>query len=227
MPPQSTSRKAGRPPSGAGEDGRESLLRAARELLAESGPQGITLRAIAERAGVRAPLVNYYFGSKTGLYTEVVGTIRDELLSKLADPAREDAPYEDRFRHAVGALLQALAADPYAPRLVMEQFIGPDDERTDAFVEQIARPQLERFMGLILEGIALGQIRDVDPRFAFSSLMGLCVFYFLSSPLMSRAFEEDMRSPEKVEAYQTYVADLLLRGLAPDEPPPLPQTASA
>lgn len=206
-------RKAGRPPDRDGLHGRDALLRAARTLLAESGPQGTTVRAIAERAGVRAPLVNYYFGSKTGLYREVVTTIRDELLQRLSTAVADDSPFEARLRGAIAALLDALSADPYAPRLVLEQFILPDDERTDSFASEIAGPHIGLFMGLIREGIEEGHLRDVDPRFAFESIMGLCIFYCLSSPLLSRVFGEDMRSDDNVTAYGDFVGDLLLVGL--------------
>ncbi len=210
------SRRAGRPPASAEHDGRQALLRAARELFGEIGPAATTLRAIAERAGVRAPLINYYFGSKTGLYGEVIRTIRDDLHRKLDAHPKLDAAYEERFRQTVHLMFEALDADPYVPRLVMEHFVLPDDERTASFAEQIVRPHLERFTSLISEGMESGRLRPVDPRFAFSSLAGLCVFYFVSRPMLDHAFGGRKRGPEETSAHAESVADLLLRGLSPE-----------
>jgi AcrR family transcriptional regulator len=48
------------------------LLRAAREVFAESGFDGSTVRAIAARAGVDAAMVNHWFGGKEGLFAQAV-----------------------------------------------------------------------------------------------------------------------------------------------------------
>jgi AcrR family transcriptional regulator len=62
-----TQRRRGRRPGG--EDTREQLLDAARAVFAERGYNGATVRAIADRAGVDAAMVNHWFGNKEGLFT--------------------------------------------------------------------------------------------------------------------------------------------------------------
>lgn len=51
---------------------REAILAAARQAFARSGYDGAGVREIAAGAGVTAMLVNRYFGSKEGLFEEVV-----------------------------------------------------------------------------------------------------------------------------------------------------------
>ena len=46
---------------------RASLIKAARELLAEVGPNGMSVRTVAAKAGVNHGLVHHYFGGKQGL----------------------------------------------------------------------------------------------------------------------------------------------------------------
>ncbi|MCO1655947.1 TetR/AcrR family transcriptional regulator [Pseudonocardia humida] len=60
-------RRRGRRPGGA--DTRAQLLDAARAEFAERGFDGATVRAIAERAGVDAAMVNHWFGGKEALFT--------------------------------------------------------------------------------------------------------------------------------------------------------------
>ncbi|HKN99273.1 MAG TPA: TetR family transcriptional regulator [Pseudonocardiaceae bacterium] len=55
-----------------GEDTRAALIAAAREVFAEQGYQGATVRAIAARAGVDAAMVNHWFGGKQGLFAAIV-----------------------------------------------------------------------------------------------------------------------------------------------------------
>ncbi|WP_084962763.1 TetR/AcrR family transcriptional regulator [Thermoactinospora rubra] len=51
---------------------RRRLLRAARELFAEHGYEGVTVRMIAAAADANLALVARYFGSKAGLFAEVL-----------------------------------------------------------------------------------------------------------------------------------------------------------
>src|SRR5215471_19282528 len=53
------------------DSGRDRLLAAAREELAEVGTQGISLRAIARRAGVSHALPKHHFRDRAGLLTAV------------------------------------------------------------------------------------------------------------------------------------------------------------
>lgn len=48
-------------------DSEERLIVAAAELLGEIGPRSVSVRMIAERAGVNHGLVHHYFGGKDGL----------------------------------------------------------------------------------------------------------------------------------------------------------------
>lgn len=78
-------RRRGRRPGGT--DTRTALLDAARELFADQGYDGATVRTIATRAGVDAAMVNHWFGGKEGLFAAAVLQLPfepGELLKRLA-----------------------------------------------------------------------------------------------------------------------------------------------
>jgi AcrR family transcriptional regulator len=64
-------------PRGGGTDVRAEILWAARELFAEQGFRGTTIRAVAARAGVDVALVPYYFGNKDALFEAALDTAGD------------------------------------------------------------------------------------------------------------------------------------------------------
>ncbi|MGI5287963.1 TetR/AcrR family transcriptional regulator [Nonomuraea polychroma] len=65
---------------GEGELLREDILRAAEDLLTESGTEdALTLRAVAERAGVSTPSVYLHFADKEALVEAVCMRVWDEL----------------------------------------------------------------------------------------------------------------------------------------------------
>lgn len=99
------------PPAPARRDAeatKAAILRAARHLLARQAHADITLKAVADRAGVSAPLVLKYFGNKDALFARVMSFEED------AD-ALLDAPPAQLGRHMVRQVLvsqRERGADP-------------------------------------------------------------------------------------------------------------------
>ncbi len=94
---------------------RESLIAAAFSLMAESGPEAATVRAIADRAGVTAGLIRHYFSGKEELmlavYGRIMGRMTETSLAAIADVG--DAP-EPRLAGFVAASLRPPVMDPEA-----------------------------------------------------------------------------------------------------------------
>jgi TetR/AcrR family transcriptional regulator, regulator of cefoperazone and chloramphenicol sensitivity len=86
-----------------GEDTRRRILDAALEVFAAEGYEGASTRLLAERAGVNLPAIQYYFGSKEGLYRAVIDSIIEHTEAEMAPLAirvkaalaRPDTPREE------------------------------------------------------------------------------------------------------------------------------------
>jgi len=172
--------------------------------MAEKGLPRVTVRDVAARAGVQPALVNYYFGSKEGLFRAVVVGVA----------ARMQARIEERLRSVVRAVTAHCVEEPYAPRLVMEQVLFGEDEMIDTFVAGYARPNLETVSELLEAGAEAGEVRPVEPLFLIPSLLGGCLFFFLASPLIMRLFELDAITPELAEELADNTVDVLLHGIS-------------
>jgi AcrR family transcriptional regulator len=126
-------RRRGRRPGG--KDTRGTLLTAARAEFAERGFDGATVRAIADRAGVDAAMVNHWFGGKEALFAASLdvpidpNTIIAEVLP--GDPERLGERIVARFLaiwdHTGGgrplaALIRSVASHEVAAGM-MRQFV--------------------------------------------------------------------------------------------------------
>ncbi len=67
-----------------GEDTRRRILEAALALFAAIGFDSASTRAIAEQAGVNLPAIQYYFGSKAGLYRASIAHIGEQAAQAIA-----------------------------------------------------------------------------------------------------------------------------------------------
>src|SRR5580693_10163972 len=146
------------PPPVLLDDTRTRLLDAAGQVFAESGFQAATVREICARAGANIALVNYHFGDKLELYTEVlrfsICASGNEIIHKAIDSA---APPEKAFRELIRAmLLKIYGADRPAWhfRLMMHEFAQPTPAMARV-IDETMRPIYDRFRMLIGRLLAL------------------------------------------------------------------------
>jgi AcrR family transcriptional regulator len=121
---------------------------------------------------------------------------------------------EERLRRAIAGWVDAVANDPYAPRLIVEQVLFGDEADIDAFVERFGRPNAEALIGLLEAGRASGEIRPVEPMFLLPAMIGMCVFYFLSAPIHQRLFGIERITPELAHRFADHTASLVMHGVA-------------
>jgi AcrR family transcriptional regulator len=181
--------------------------------MAEKGGPRVTVREVAERAGVRPALVNYYFGSKDGLLRAVIAEVASAGVERIQRATHQDGSARDRVQSLVESWIAGFAEDPYFPRLVAEQVLFGDDEAIAAFVDQFGLPNLTAIAGLLEEGEAQGELRHVEPQYFVPALAGLCLWFFLAAPVTQRLFGRKM-TPEHVEGFTRAAADLVLNGIA-------------
>ncbi|WP_329131543.1 TetR/AcrR family transcriptional regulator [Streptomyces sp. NBC_00670] len=122
---------------------RAEILRAARYLLARHAHADITLKAVADRAGVSPPLILKYFGNKDTLFSQVMSFEADV-------DALLDAPLAGLGRHMVRHLLVSQSergADPLL-RLVFAPLQGAQGDILRAnFRTQVADRLAARLTG--------------------------------------------------------------------------------
>lgn len=96
---------------------RAQAIRAARHLLRDSGPQAITLKAVALRAGVTHGNVTYHFGTVDALHMALIAAITEDLAGAAATAVAHLRRGEIGAREVVDVVFDAFAADG-AGRLV-------------------------------------------------------------------------------------------------------------
>jgi TetR/AcrR family transcriptional regulator, regulator of biofilm formation and stress response len=90
---------------------REAILRAAVALIGEQGPDALTHRAVAERAGVSLSATTYWFSSKEEIFREAVALAASEEVARLERLVLDLAPRRVEPAAWARELSAALAAD--------------------------------------------------------------------------------------------------------------------
>lgn len=83
--------------SSVGKATREQIVAVTLQAIQQEGLAALTIRQIADRAGVNVAAVNYHFGSKDALVGEVLGELTSGLRSAFAPLADESVAARDRL----------------------------------------------------------------------------------------------------------------------------------
>jgi len=105
---------------------RQQILAAAAELFSQSGYHGVTVDAIARRAGISKGNLYWHFRSKQEIFQHLADYLVGRLFSPLADVMLSDAPPPDRLRAMAERCLDAAQADPEAVRIMWQVATQPE-----------------------------------------------------------------------------------------------------
>jgi AcrR family transcriptional regulator len=198
------------------DDPSQRLLEAAGEVFAELGFRDATIRDICGRAGLNIAAVNYHFGDKAALYREVLTFASRVALAKhpLGSGVSADAPAAERLGAYIRNFLERLldsGSPAWHGKLMAREMVDPTDA-LDGIVEQHIRPQRDRLRGILRE--LLGPAANEETlRHCTCSVIGQCLFYKHSRPVLDRLMPEQTYGPDERAALARHVLRFSLGGI--------------
>ncbi len=143
---------AARPAAAARPDRRQNILLAAEKLFARHGYHAVSIRQIADEAGVPLALVGYYFGAKQQLYHAIFEHWSAMISERLASlqQAMDDGS-GDRLQRLVEAFIgpvirlrASVEGEYYA--LLMTRGLALQSEEEDAIIREFFDPMAKAFI---------------------------------------------------------------------------------
>jgi len=198
---------------------RSRILEAALREFAALGMAGARTERIAAAAGVNKALIYYYFDSKDKLYEAALemsaGRIRDSSMAVFLSDA---TPGERVLRTAINHFDRILAQQEFQS-MMQQEMIRLHKGESDALaiiIKRVFAPLMTMFQALVREGIASGELIDVDWLQMHLTTLGANVFYFLSAPVWSRVLPVDPLSEEVLAKRRESIVHFLGQALFMD-----------
>ncbi len=196
------------------EAARERLINAAGEVFAEMGFRAATVRDICTRAGVNIAAVNYYFGDKAGLYTEVLRYTHAVARERYPLERAPEESSEESLRRFVRTFMMKIldqGRPAWHGKLMAREMVEPTTA-LDEIVSSTIRPtwnHLTRVVGeLLSQGPEAPMVRDCA-----ASVMGQCLLFCHCRPVIERLFPARGYSHEQIMRLSEHIANFSLASI--------------
>lgn len=183
---------------------RESVIQAALRLFAKKGYHATSMQDIAEALGIQRGSIYHHIESKEDLLYEIM----ESSIKKLTEPVEEivsmPLPAGRKLRRFIEARLDMIVSLRPELSVFLQELksLPPARRQTIVAYGDHYEGLLRR---IIREGVASGEFREVDVKFAGFTVLSICNWFCQwYSP----------RGPLDRVQIAAVFADLLLRGLA-------------
>ena len=170
----------------AGARARENIRAAAEHCFAGAGFSGTSINDIVAATRYTKPAIYYHFGSKLGLFKELLSQANDEFYDRMQNAAKKSQRIEVQFEEILASLFEFLRDRKDLTRLAFAAaFSAPKD--LPAGVDEHCRRgrNLEFFHDLVRRGQRQGLFdASFDSRTLAYGIYGALSFYLMANVLL-------------------------------------------
>lgn len=187
---------------------RERLLAAALTLFNNKGYAATSVREIVQTAGVTKPVLYYYFGSKEGIYLELMNNSLAEFDASLARMTTISGTAAEKIVHFCSVILDLIIDRLEVLRLIYAIYYGPPQEAPPINFDDYYSRIVSTVETLVEEGISRGELAVDDTRTAA----------WIVVSILSTTMEEQLcQMPPRIDARQMErMLWVVLKGFEPE-----------
>jgi len=184
------------------------IMQAAISLFQQKGYHATSMQDIADAVGLQKGSLYHYISGKEDLLVVIMHDALGQYNARLAEVAGLDLPVRQRLEMAVRDHLQGIAENLGMLTIFLRESYALNPEQQQQIAEESDRYN-RMFEALFAEGVAKGEIRDLDPKLATRTVLGACNWLY-------RWYRPDGRY--SIDAMCDFFIDLLFGGIAAGSP---------
>lgn len=186
------------------------IIEAAVPLFATKGLAAVSVKELADAAGVNIALISYYFGGKDNLYAFIL----EKQLTFLSDAidiiSKEEISPVMKIRRFADTLLAAYRQSPHIDRLFFMEILNPT-KYFDSLVKTAAASLHLFLQNCIKEAMAQGEFRpDIEPQMAAMSFMKILNVSFTTQHFCKELLPD---SKDIAAEYMAHALEIYLHGV--------------
>jgi AcrR family transcriptional regulator len=192
---------------------RDNILRAATKVFARYGYDGGSVEKISQSAKSFDRMIYYYFGSKEGLFIEVL----EDMYRRMNDAELEltldlEQPVES-LKDVINFVVSYYSKNPeFITLLNTENLHRGKHISKSSRARDYSSPAIAIIRQLLESGVAKGVFRaDVSARNVYLLIAATGYFYISNRHTLSAFLGEDLQTPEALAQWQAFIISTVLR----------------
>ena len=196
------------------EDRKRQILRAAEEVFAEKGYRAASLNDIASKVNIKAPGLYYYFKSKRDIYDSLMNDTFSRMKNEVLAPIMEETDPREKVRLLVVRLIDFWAEHPRFPRMLAQETLSGSEFVDRELIPNFLVPMFNEIVKSLDDGgLEAYGFYNVDLPLLVFNVLGITMFYFFSSKILTILRGDDILSPESIENLKAEVLGLVFHGI--------------
>lgn len=155
----------------AGAGRRQEILSVAERLFWQKGFHASSMDDVADAIGLTKPAIYHYFRSKADILVELRQSIMDSMIELSEGVLEADGSPATKLRRILVAHCEMVLRRRKANKIYHEEQGTIADEQTRAMRRRESGYE-DVLRGLYGEGVAAGELRDVDAGIAIATILG-------------------------------------------------------
>lgn len=193
----------------------EEIFKAAIDEFSQYGKKGARVQSIAKKANCNKTLIHYYFRNKDRLYEEVFDYHFTQLFLTVYQAITDAPTFKETLIRFVDQFIEFLKEfGPYPILMLKEMDMESKKKRFERIKEKTGTGSVSLFKEKMGEAAERGEIRDLDARHTFMSIIGACTQLFIAYPILSISGHGSPEKKERfIEEHKKHVIELIYNGL--------------
>ncbi|WP_256002862.1 MULTISPECIES: TetR/AcrR family transcriptional regulator [Pedobacter] len=202
-------------------DKRTRILEAAERLFSELGYEGSSTRLIARESGANMAMINYYFGSKEGVFMEIINKRISDLKEQLERISKGSETGIEKLMKIIDEYAVRTLSNHRFHKMIHRELSLPQRPEMFGNIKKAMAENYQIIENIINEGISEGSIRQVDVRLTILTLVGTISKIAISPGKITHGTSQDLGKPEDrkqlTDRLIAHLRDLITIYLAPQK----------
>lgn len=192
--------------------GEAAILSAGVRLFAEHGFDGVSMRGIAQAAGVSKANIYHHFSSKEALYLAILQASAAETAALIETLADGVGGFDERLKEFSKAYQHHLFDRHLSSRLLLREALLGDAKKSKKIADQVVGNVFRKMTSILCAGQEAGVLRaDLDPALCAFLLMGANAFFFQAQGILKHFSEAGFA--READCFSDGMVDVLLNGM--------------
>jgi TetR/AcrR family transcriptional regulator, cholesterol catabolism regulator len=180
------------------------IMAAAIQLFGQKGYHATSMQDIADAVGLQKGSLYHYISSKEDLLVVIIRDAIAQYNARLAEVRAMDLPVRSKLEMAIRYHLKGIADNLGMLTIFLRESYALNPEQQKLVNEDSARYN-RMFEELFQQGVASGEIRNLDPKLASRTVLGATNWFY-------RWYRPD--GARNIEELADFFVDVLFNGIA-------------